>query len=97
MIVGSTLTLIFSGETLGASDPAFRAAVEAALVPLRTDPRKDSIITPYDTSVVDPTRQISKDGHAIAVDVAVKDTIDVARDYYPELRAKVTSDRKSVV
>ena len=96
IVGGSTFTLIFSSDTLKASDPEFRAAVEAALVPLRTDPRKDSIITPYDTSVLDPSRQISKDGHAIAVDVAVKDTIDVARDYYPELRAKVTSDKLRV-
>ena len=96
IVGGSTFTLIFSSDTLSANDPAFRAAVEAALVPLRTDPRRDSIITPYDTSVLDPSRQISKDGHAIAVDVAVKDTIDVARDYYPELRAKVTSDKLRV-
>ncbi len=96
IVGGSTFTLIFSSDTLSANDPAFRAAVEAALVPLRTDPRRDSIITPYDTSVLDPSRQISKDGHAIAVDVAVKDTIDIARDYYPELRAKVTSDKLRV-
>src|SRR5438093_1051145 len=53
IVGGSTFTLIFSSDTLSANDPEFRAAVEAALVPLRTDPRKDSIITPYDTSVVD--------------------------------------------
>jgi RND superfamily putative drug exporter len=96
IVGGSTFTLIFSSDTLSAKDPEFRAAVEAALVPLRTDPRRDTIITPYDASVIDPTRSISKDGHAIAVDVAVKDTIDVARDYYPELRAKVTSDKLKV-
>jgi len=96
IVGGSTFTLIFSSDTLSANDPAFRAAVEAALVPLRTDPRRDSIITPYDTSVLDPSRQISKDGHAIAVDVAIKDTLDIARDYYPELRAKVTSDKLRV-
>jgi len=96
IVGGSTFTLIFSSDTLSANDPEFRAAVEAALVPLRTDPRRDSIISPYDTTVLDPSRQISKDGHAIAVDVAVKDTIDVARDYYPELRAKVTSDKLKV-
>jgi RND superfamily putative drug exporter len=96
IVGGSTFTLIFSSDTLSARDPEFRAAVEAALVPLRTDPRVDSIISPYDTSLIDPTRQISKDGHAIAVDVAVKDTIDVARDYYPALRAKVTSDKLKV-
>jgi len=96
IVGGSTFTLIFSSNSLSAKDPDFRAAVEAALVSLRTDPRIDSIITPYDASVIDPTRMTSKDGHAIAVDVAVKDTIDVARDYYPTLRAKVSSDKLAV-
>ena len=96
IVGGSTFTLIFSSDTLSAKEPDFRAAVDAALVPLRTDPRVDTIITPYDASVLDPTRSTSKDGHAIAVDVAVKDTIDVARDYYPALRAKVTSDKLKV-
>ncbi len=96
IVGGSTFTLIFSSDTLSAQDPAFRAAVEAALVPLRTDPRVDTINTPYDAGVIDPTRQISNDRRAIALDVAVKDTIDVARDYYPVLRAKVTSDKLQV-
>ena len=95
IVGGSTFTLIFSSDTLGAKDPDFRAAVEAALVPLRTDPRIDTIISPYDPSV-DPTRQTSKDGHSIAVDVAVKDTIDIARDYYKDLRAKVSSNKLNV-
>jgi RND superfamily putative drug exporter len=88
---GSTFTLIFSSGALSATSGEFRVAVEAAIAPLRTDPRVDSIATPYDASSADPTRMISKDGHAIAVDVAVKDTIDVARDYYADLRAKVNS------
>ena len=96
IVGGSTFTLIFSSDTLSAKEPEFRAAVETALVPLRTDPRIDTIITPYDASVVDPTRSTSKDGHAIAVDVAVKDSIDVARDYYPALRAKVSSGKLKV-
>ncbi|MEO8632968.1 MAG: MMPL family transporter, partial [Chloroflexota bacterium] len=96
IVGGSTFTLIFSSDTLTAQDPDFRAAVEATLVPLRTDPRVDTINTPYGAGVIDPTRQISKDGHSIAVDVAVKDTIDIARDYYPELRAKVSSDKLRV-
>src|SRR5688500_7943396 len=96
IVGGSTFTLIFSSDTLNAQDPAFRAAVEAALVPLRTDPRVDTIITPYDASAIQATRYVSKDGRSIAVDVAVKDTIDVARDYYPAMRAKVTSDKLKV-
>ena len=96
IVGGSTFTLIFSSDTLNAQDPAFRAAVEAALVPLRTDPRVDTIITPYDPSAIQATRYVSKDGRSIAVDVAVKDTIDIARDYYPAMRAKVTSDKLKI-
>lgn len=96
IVGGSTFTLIFSSDTLNAQDPAFRAAVDAALVPLRTDPRVDTIITPYDPSAIQATRYVSKDGRSIAVDVAVKDTIDIARDYYPAMRAKVASDKLQV-
>jgi RND superfamily putative drug exporter len=93
---GSTFTLIFSSDTLDAKDPAFRAAVEAAIASLRTDPRVDTITTPYEANNVDQARGFSKDGKAITVDVAAKDTIDAARDYYPELRAKVKSDKLKV-
>ena len=93
---GSTFTLMFSSTTLDAKSAEFRAAVEAALAQLRADPRVDAIVTPYDGSAIDPTRLISTDARAITVDVAVKDTIDIARDYYPELRAKVTSDKMLV-
>src|SRR5881296_2352457 len=93
---GSTFTLIFSRPTLDAKSPEFRAAVEAALSPLRADRRVASIVTPYDGTVPDPTMLISKDAHAVAVDVAVKDELAIARDYYPELRALVRSDRLQV-
>jgi RND superfamily putative drug exporter len=93
---GSTFTLIFSSDTLTATSADFKAAVDAALAPLRSDSRIDSISTPYDATSIDPTRQISKDGRSIAVDVAVKDTLDVARDYYVDLRAKVRSDKLKV-
>src|SRR5438132_3777682 len=93
---GSTFTVIFSSPTLDAKSSEFRAAVEAALAPLRADPRIASIVTPYDGTVPDPTLLISKDAHAVAVDVAVKDELAVARDYYPELRALVRSDRLNV-
>ena len=96
IVGGSTFALIFSSDTLTAQDPAFRAAVEAALVPLRTDPRVDTIITPYDAGVINAARQVSNDGRSVVVDVAVKDTIDIARDYYPQLRAKIASDKLRV-
>jgi len=92
----ATFTLIFSSDTLtatlNAASPEFRPAVEAALAPLRKDPRVATIITPFDGTALDPTRVVSKDGHAVAVEVAAKDDLATARDYYPELRALVRSD-----
>src|SRR2546428_8939952 len=77
---GSTFTLIFSSPTLAWNTPDFQNAATAAVAPLRADPRVDSIVTPYD-SAGNPSL-VSKDGHEIAVDVAVKATIETARDYY---------------
>jgi RND superfamily putative drug exporter len=88
----ATFTLIFSSDTLTAASAEFRAAVDAALAPLRNDPRVAAITTPFDGTALDPTRLISKDGHAVAIDVAAKDDLATARDYYPELRALVRSD-----
>jgi RND superfamily putative drug exporter len=89
---GSTFTLIYSSTTLSATDAAFRDAVDRSLAPLRSDGRVATIVTPYDGTLPNQAAFIAKDGHAIAVDVAVKDEVSVARDYYPELRAKVRSD-----
>jgi len=88
----ATFTLIFSSSTLSATDPAFQGAVERALAPLRADPRVATVQTPYDGSIPDPTALLSRDGHAAAVNVAAKDKLPIARDYYPELRALVRSD-----
>src|SRR5437762_3607282 len=89
---GGTFTLIFSSDTISGTSPEFRAAVDSALAPLRKDSRVATIVTPYDGTASDPTQLISKDGHAVAIDVAVKDDLAIARDYYPELRALVRSD-----
>ena len=92
----ATFTLLFSSDRLTATSPEFRAAVDAALAPLRSDPRVAAITTPFDGTALDPTRLISKDAHAVAVDVAAKDDLATARDYYPELRALVRSDTLSI-
>jgi RND superfamily putative drug exporter len=91
---GSTFTLIFSSPTLMWNTGEFQNAVTDALKDLRADARIDSVSTPYDSAGL--PSQVSKDGRAIAVDVAVKDVIEVSREYYPELRAKVRSDRIDV-
>jgi RND superfamily putative drug exporter len=88
----ASFTLIYSSASLSAKDPAFRDAIERSLAPLRADPRVATIQTPYDGSIPDPTALLSRDGHAAAVNVAAKDQLPIARDYYSELRALVRSD-----
>ena len=93
---GATFTLVFSSDRLAVTDAAFGDAVAEALRPLREDPRVATIVSPFDGSAADPSALISKDKHAAAVDVATKDELAVARDYYKELRAKVRSDRVTI-
>ena len=87
----TSFTVILSSDTLTASDAQFKQAVNDAVAPLRDDPRVVQVITPYD-GIVDPTTLTSRSGHDVAVNVLLKDDLAVARDYYPELRAKIKSD-----
>ena len=93
---GATFTLVFSSDRLTVTDAAFGDAVGEALRPLREDPRVATIVSPFDGSAADPSALISREKHAAAVDVATKDELAVARDYYKELRAKVRSDRLTI-
>ncbi|HEY8731667.1 MAG TPA: MMPL family transporter [Candidatus Limnocylindria bacterium] len=88
---GTSFTLVFGSETLKVTDPAYKAAVDKALVPTRADPRVLSVLTAYD-----PTPQaanlVSRDGHDLVAVVSVKDDSVTAGKYYPELRDNITSD-----
>jgi putative drug exporter of the RND superfamily len=63
-----TIGLVFSHATLGATDSAFREAVERALAPLRADKRVARIRTAWDTQPPEATR-LSRDGHRTWVTV----------------------------
>ncbi len=89
---GVNFTVIFTSQSLSSADPRFRAAVDAAIAPLRSDPRVTTIVTPYDATTGDPTALVSRNGHDVAVNVGLRDELRVARDYYPELRRKLSSD-----
>ena len=60
---GSSFQLVLSSPTLTVTDPAFKAAFEQAIAPLRTDARVTQILTPYDP-VPQAAALASKDGHA---------------------------------
>ncbi len=86
--------LVFRSPTLKASDPAFKAAVERAIAPLRKDPLVASVDTAYKGSEIRPLL-ISQDGHATVVTVKIKNRsageTELAMQIYPGLRAKVHS------
>jgi RND superfamily putative drug exporter len=88
---GGSLTLIFGAKdaTLKASDPAFAAAVEAALQPLRADPRV--------AAITQNPAFVSTDGRRAFVTIRTVDTVGQAGRYYGELRAAVRSDRLDIV
>jgi len=81
---GFSITLVFGGRSVNATDPRFRAAMLEALAPLRNDPRVVGIRTPFDTPETN-TALIGRDGtHALAFVSALKE--------YPSVRALVHSD-----
>src|SRR5437763_9273279 len=77
---GSSFTLVFGSTSLTVPDPRFRRMMQAALAPLRHDPRVSAVQPPYDTPV--PRALVSRDGkHALAL-VALREEFNVARSYY---------------
>ena len=81
---GFSITLVFGGRGLSATDPRFRDAMLSALAPLRNDPRVIGIRTPFDTPATN-TALIGRDGtHALAFVSATKE--------YPSVRSLVHSD-----
>ena len=87
---GTSFTLVFGTQTLTATDPAYKAAVDQALAPIRADPRVQAVLTAYDPGP-QAASLISKDQHRLVAVVSVKDDSVTAGKYYPELRDKITS------
>lgn len=90
----TAFTVLFASPTLTVTDPAYRAAVTQALAAVRSDPRVQSVSTAYDAGST--SQFVSKDQHATVAVVSVTDDSVTAGKYYPELRAKITSDVLSV-
>lgn len=88
---GSGFTLVFGSRSLEVHDPRFRAALLAALAPLRTDPRVSAIHTPYDMPPARAVALESHDGHEALASLSIKDDSTTAAGYYPWLRSMVRS------
>ena len=93
---GSSFTLVFGSDAMAATDPAFEQAMRNALQPLRADNRVKSIETPFDGQPDLAQALTSTDGHHLMAVVSLKDDFATARQYYPQLRAEVTSDQLRV-
>ncbi len=88
---GTSFTLLFTAKdpNLKVTDPAFAAAVEQALAPLRADARV--------TGIEQNPAFVSTDGRRSFVTVKLKDNLAGATKYYEELRAEVQSDRLDIL
>jgi len=93
---GSSFTLVFGSDAMRATDPAFKQAMLNALQPLRSDARVKSIETPFDGQPDVAQALTSTDGHHLMAVVSLKDDYATARQYYPALRAEVSSDHLRV-
>ncbi len=87
---GSSFQLLFTARDPGlrATDPAFAAAVEAALAPLRDDARVAAVTT--------SPNFVSRDGRRAFAVVALRDDPDEAAKAYEEIRGKVASERLDI-
>ena len=88
---GTSFTVLFGSQTLTVTDPAYKAAVDKALAPIRSDSRVQSVLTAYDPGP-QAASLVSKDRHLLLAVVSVKDDSVTAGTYYAELRAKITSE-----
>ena len=94
----SSFVLIFtSNEGLAAADPRFVDGMNAALAPLRSDPRVVSIVTPDSVPAASAAALRSKDGKRALANVTVKGTTTEAEGFFSQLRALVRTDTFDVL
>ena len=75
------MEIIFSRDTLNATDPAFQSAVESALAPLRADSRVTAIDSPYTVPAIAQSSYLSKDSGKALVIVHFRDASLTAQGY----------------
>lgn len=85
----SSVTLVFSSDSLNASDPQYVEAVERATATLSQIPEVDRLITFYGTQ---NARMIAPDGRTTYAFVLLNADIDSATDLVPEIREALPSE-----
>jgi putative drug exporter of the RND superfamily len=93
----SGMELIFSSDTLTATDPTFQSDVEQALAPLLADSRVSGADTPYNVPAAAQPSYISKDSHKAIVFVHFKDVSLKAQEYVSQVIAELHPTELKVV
>src|SRR4030088_1326179 len=93
----TTFDLIFSSASLQTTDPAFRSAMQNAIVPIQGDKRVKSIATPYTTTGALSASLQSKNRHEAVAIVTLNSTTKQAPQDYAALRGLINSSTLSVV
>ena len=94
----SSFVLIFTSTAgVPAADPRFIDAMNAALAPLRADPRVVSVVTPDGAPAASAAALRSKDGRRALANVTVKGTTTDAEGFFSQLRALVRTDAFDVL
>ena len=86
---GAGFEVLFSSSNLAVSDPAYRAAVEKTLLPLRGDVHVKDIQTVYSVPAAQATDMTSRDGKQTVAFVTVSDGFSKARHYFPQIRDEI--------
>lgn len=93
----TTLTLIFSSQTLRATDPAFVATMRTTLAPLARLPHVARIETYYQPASVPPARMIAANGHQTYAILDYNVAFDRVQAQLPQLRDLLHPSRLTVV
>jgi len=94
----SSFVLIFtSNEGVPATDPRFIAGMNAALAPLRADPRVVSVVTPDIAPAASAAALRSRDGKRALANVTVNGSTTDAEAFFPQLRSLVRADAFEVL
>jgi uncharacterized membrane protein YdfJ with MMPL/SSD domain len=86
---GSSFELLFTSSSLQVNDPAYKAAVEQTLQPLRSDSRVKDIQTIYSVPSAQVAAMTSRNGKETVAFITVKDNFGTARGYFAQVRDEV--------
>jgi putative drug exporter of the RND superfamily len=86
---GSSIELIFSSDTLPATDKEFQSALQQAVTPLVGDVRVTAVDTPYNVLSGAQSSYISNDSHKALVVVHLRDSSLKAQGYVNEILNEV--------